>query len=241
MQHIRSLSFNASGVVDAGSLPFANLKELQELCLSGPGIDDAFLEHVPALPGLRTLSFMDTKVTDRGLKAIERFLKLEKLHLPANISEAGFEHVRKLIHLRDLSPLGNITDRGLACLQDVTQLEELDLTRRPITDEDCAACSAWESCESSCSAAQSHRYRVEVPRRSHGAGRTGLGSHRRYRRRTFAPEGMTKLKMLGLSGDLVTGAVTSPNCRNWKRLALVARRWAMPAWRSSPGCRRCGM
>ena len=72
-------------------------------------------------------------------------MNLESLSLPERTTDAGFEHLQKLVKLRHLWPLGRernrITDRGLAYLRNMTELEELDLTRGRSPTRECGTCS----------------------------------------------------------------------------------------------------
>jgi len=134
MRQLRILRFGASGPSDAGMAQLENLRGLEELHLSGLSIDDAFLRHISRLDKLRTLAFDYTNVTDAGLKAIAGLVNLEFLELPENSTDAAFEHLRKLVKLRRLAPVGKITDHGVAYLANMVEMEELDFNNASLTN-----------------------------------------------------------------------------------------------------------
>ena len=135
MQQLRQFFFEPCNLSDCGSRArLESFHRLESLALYGSGTTDAVVSHISRLDKLKKLVFVNTKVTDAGLKSIEALVNLEFLGLPTHTTDAGFEHLRKLVKLRRIVPLDEITDRGLSYLRNMTEIEELHLESRSITD-----------------------------------------------------------------------------------------------------------
>lgn len=112
------------------------LDNLTEVDLSGTDIQDAGLEFISGIQGLRVLDLGDTKVTDRALMTIARQETLEKIGLRlTGVTDAGMEDLRKLPHLKTLDLDGTaVTDAGLVHLRDHTSLTKISLNTTRTTD-----------------------------------------------------------------------------------------------------------
>jgi hypothetical protein len=110
---------------------------------NSPKTDDAAMEALRALPGIRQLDLLFTDVTDRGVERIVEFcpdLHYLYLHVNENITDEAMKSVKKLRRLHTLQLSGPLnTDAALSHLKELTQLRELTVAdfRTPshITDE----------------------------------------------------------------------------------------------------------
>jgi internalin A len=114
-ERLEILNSSAGHVTDAGLAHLARLTRLNSLSLVGPGVTDAGLAHLRDLVELRSLSLIDSQVSGSGLAHLQGLARLESLCLDGS-------------RVRDLGVL-----RHLA------RLENLYLSRTPVTDEDLAA------------------------------------------------------------------------------------------------------
>jgi hypothetical protein len=71
---LRRLSLQRSRVTDAGVRNIAQLKDLEELFLTGAPITDESVPALASLTKLRTLSVTDTEITDEGLRRLRQAL-----------------------------------------------------------------------------------------------------------------------------------------------------------------------
>ena len=144
--NLREVTFGTSNVSSAGIAQLAGMHDLENLAMHG-GITDKSLSAISPAKKLTTLVLDRTSLTPAGLKAIEGLVNLEVLQFPARCgTDAGLEHLQKLVKLRHLGKIARprvpgtladpgITDRGVACLRNMTELEELDLGCEELTDD----------------------------------------------------------------------------------------------------------
>ena len=110
----RIYMWNATDVTDAGIAHLASLQNLEYLHCSESGITDAAFETFVQLPRLAGLSLQNNSFTDKAL-----------------------EHAGEMIQLQQLTMgLGNlqVTDKGVAYLTNLQQLERLGIQHSQITD-----------------------------------------------------------------------------------------------------------
>jgi hypothetical protein len=124
---------------DAGDSSLAAAKDLHGilgLSLLRTSVTDAGLEHLRAMPMIESLDLGWTQVHGSGLEHLQG-LPLYRLSLHATpLDDAGFEHLPELPSLRNLD-LGRtrITGRSMARLLRYPQLNTLDLSGTPVTDD----------------------------------------------------------------------------------------------------------
>jgi hypothetical protein len=138
------------------ALPKLTRLERLRLC----NLTDRGTYHVPPLPQVRALDLSTSGVTGEGLRVLDRFANVEVLSLPrAAAISGGLANLPKLPHLKKLWVSGMpirgqglshlVADRApggqspkpisLTFLQRLPALEELDLSRLPLRDEDLEA------------------------------------------------------------------------------------------------------
>jgi internalin A len=119
--------------------PLRQLRSLRKAKLTGPPIDDAYVDYLCGCSNLETVEFVDTRITDKGLEALSKLKKLRQLTLAFSprITDRGIRHLSKVANLEILvlTDIPNVTGPGLIALQSTTRLRELDLSWTPITDE----------------------------------------------------------------------------------------------------------
>jgi Leucine-rich repeat (LRR) protein len=119
---------------------FATLLAVLALALPCAADDDAIYREIKKLggkvPTWNVVDFKGTQVKDDDLKLVAKLKNLAMLRLTdTDITDEGLAHLRglkKLKHL-DLNGARRITDDGLRELTDLTNLEELYLSKTKIT------------------------------------------------------------------------------------------------------------
>ena len=128
MRSLKSLSLEATAVTSAGlaTLP----RSLEELNLSSTSIDDAAVEQLRRLPGLKRLWLDETSVGDKSLGVVSSRTTIEVLGLTGTlITSDGLKQLAGLEKLRSLYLAEtSIDDTSLAVLMLMKQLKVLDVT-----------------------------------------------------------------------------------------------------------------
>ena len=127
MNGLQELELGNTEITDVGLAKLAHLGKLSKIILDGTKITDAGLLSLAGLP-IRKLGLGRTGVTDTGLATLHGF-QLEELSLyrNTNISDVGMRHLDAQAALRKLNLRGvKVTAKGLACLQNMTSLKELN-------------------------------------------------------------------------------------------------------------------
>ena len=158
LTQLQHLNLTSSNVTDAGLSHLQGLQQLRHLSLAFcEKITDAGLDYLISLP-LQHLDLTACEITDASLAKVQHLTQLQHLDLTycSKVTDAGLSHLQGLQQLRHLSlafcetitdagldylislPLQhlnlacwthcNITDAGLAIVQQLTQLQHLDLT-----------------------------------------------------------------------------------------------------------------
>jgi hypothetical protein len=88
---------------------FANLKSAN---FCGSGLDDVGLRYVSAVPTIESLDLQDTRISNDGLRGLERLPNLKYLRLKENsqLSNECVPHLLKIKRLVDLTVMGTLTD-----------------------------------------------------------------------------------------------------------------------------------
>jgi len=128
MRSLKQLSLEATRVTAAGlaTLP----RSLESLNLSSTSIDDAAVEHLRRLPGLKQLWLDETSVGDKSLSVVSTRTTIEVLGLTGTAVTS--EGLKQLVGLGKLTSLylaeTSIDDRALGHLVLMKQLKVLDVT-----------------------------------------------------------------------------------------------------------------
>jgi hypothetical protein len=92
--------------------------------------DEAVLDHLAGLRGIRCLELGPALATDRGMERIGRLTRLERLVMDDawRLTDAGLAHLRGLRYLRSLHiGRAHITERSLGDIGSFSKLERLTL------------------------------------------------------------------------------------------------------------------
>ncbi len=132
------LTVNAQGVENLSFLEALRPDDIQALEFSyadAKRVDDAALEHLAKLTGLRFLSLDNTSIRAGGLEHLKKLKRLEVLKLDSvEISDEALKHIGQISTLIRLGLARTpITDQGLAHLHGLTSLRNIALTQTRIT------------------------------------------------------------------------------------------------------------
>jgi hypothetical protein len=160
----------ARKLTNAGMEPLGALETLERLDLGAPQVTDDGLLDLKRLPKIRHLSLYDTGVTgkcfenlpwrgqirslsgrnfnDDSMQYLDGFAELERLNLSrSKVTDLGVERlVEKLPAIKHLTLNASVTDKGIAKLVKLKQLESINLSGcKAITDEGFRNLSALEN------------------------------------------------------------------------------------------------
>jgi Leucine-rich repeat (LRR) protein len=132
-------------ITDAGLVHISQMPHLETLCLHGmEGVSDGGIAHLSKMPLLKRLNIDGSHITDKSMAYLEEVKSLEWLDLPQRdqrITDVGLACLGELSNLRKLhinkSSLVNheyYTDKGLETLVRCHKLEELNIGSIGITD-----------------------------------------------------------------------------------------------------------
>ncbi len=81
-------------------------------------IDDAWVEAISRLAGLRHLEIAGDRITDAGLAPLAKLTQLEELRITSRqVTDAGLRHLHPLTGLKTLGFLASVSDAGVASIQ----------------------------------------------------------------------------------------------------------------------------
>lgn len=141
MTKLEELSLSGGGMNDAGLVSLKDLPKLGYLSLRSGNFTDAGLVHVRKCSSLRILDLMHLPITDTGLQHLSGHLRLESLLLfNTEVTDRGLVYLKsmpslKKLNIRKREQKGQITDKGMIHLAQIKSLEYLDLPNRGITDK----------------------------------------------------------------------------------------------------------
>jgi hypothetical protein len=127
---------NADRDIENAAVAMEDLPQLKVVALHGRQVTDSTLIHLRDLTHLRALLISDPSVSDTGWNALEHLTHLQTLLLnipvirdsPSNC-DVAVSHIRNLNYLTDLELYrSGVTNAGLAHLDGLSRLENLDLT-----------------------------------------------------------------------------------------------------------------
>jgi endonuclease YncB( thermonuclease family) len=139
LTELEELNLNWTKVSAAGVLRLVkDRKRLRRLELSGVDVGDEHLAGLQGLTELTTLNLRSTLITDKGIRYLQRFPKLQWLNISTtrgHITDAALEALKPLTTLQDLDlDRTAITDAGLGHLKDLRHLRRLQFAYTAITD-----------------------------------------------------------------------------------------------------------
>jgi hypothetical protein len=103
----------------------------------GPNPTDKCMPYVAYLTGLRILDISDARITIHGLEYLKELKSLERLRLPAGLTDTDMIQIGKLTSLKVLYLDSNnyVTSNGLQYLSNLKSLDHLMLQSVRMTDE----------------------------------------------------------------------------------------------------------
>jgi Leucine-rich repeat (LRR) protein len=110
----------SKALTDEGLRHLARLPALKHLDVSGTAITDRALEVLRHLPALEVLSLAGTHVTDEGAAQVAHCDRLRTVNLSwTETGDAALAALAGKSHLRELSTGTNVTDAGIALLNEI--------------------------------------------------------------------------------------------------------------------------
>lgn len=131
-------SLTVSQADDACVKEICEMKGLLDLCLvDSPKITTAGLKHLKKLRILQRLDLgsMAKGEADEAMADISNLSSLITLKIPVTGSDAGMVPIKKLSALRHVYFLGPVSDKGIACLEELPDLEAVSLGTARMTGE----------------------------------------------------------------------------------------------------------
>ena len=101
--HLVELHLDDSEVTDEMMGALSGIHTLKMLEISQTAVSDAGLRCLADSPLMEDADFEDTNITDAGMAVIAGWSKLTKLVLPEQITDAGFQRLAKLEHLKEVN------------------------------------------------------------------------------------------------------------------------------------------
>jgi hypothetical protein len=122
---------------DEGVEHLKALPKLRSVDFVGNKVSDKAMKRVAELPQLRKLKIRGTQITDAGLVSLTKMSQLTWLELDgAEITDRGLIHVGQLHDLKILCLGGRqISDAGLRHIKGLHQLRSVELKASQITDD----------------------------------------------------------------------------------------------------------
>ncbi|HET6881310.1 MAG TPA: hypothetical protein VFI31_14205 [Pirellulales bacterium] len=132
--HVTSVEYRGARIADADLKELRRLPRLRELLLyDTPGVTDAGLAEIGAMPVLEHLAILSPKLTDRGISHLRGLTKLRRLELPHQITDAAMVDLQGLVKLETLICAAQTPaqQRIIAALEEKT---EADFREMPLDD-----------------------------------------------------------------------------------------------------------
>jgi peroxiredoxin/Leucine-rich repeat (LRR) protein len=148
LPNLRELSLRYGNFTDTGLFNIKDIRSIKSLDLINLPITDKGLEYISNMTQLEDLNLYKTRITDSGLVHLKSLKSLKKLDIGKignridgipQISDAGMVHIQQIKSLEQLKMYNvDLTDKGLACLAQLSQLKILQIptTRMPRFDDD---------------------------------------------------------------------------------------------------------
>jgi hypothetical protein len=127
---VESLSIEAVNVSNAGIQYVRNVRGIKSLRLWSPTFDDRGLKLVGELRGLRALDLEGTSVEGTGLEDLKELENLESLVLGPKTLDSGIAQLEQLsnLHQLDLRACAGLT---LDCVESLAKLADLEVVWLP--------------------------------------------------------------------------------------------------------------
>lgn len=135
---------------DADLAVLTSLPKLETLVLAGGGFEDRHLSRIRSIASLKMLHLVDTRISDAGLKSLNGHPNLRSLALPDQITPAGLARLDDLPKLTDLQIRGDeMTDAAIPLInRQFPKLTGLNLTETRISAQGLADLIHLETLES---------------------------------------------------------------------------------------------
>ena len=133
LTNLKRLSCKGNYLIDNAGLSYLKgLTALEEINLEGTFVGDKGLEHFNKMTRLKTVDLSRTKVTGSGLSQLSPDSLETVLLFGAPLTDEGLAGVQKLINLKHLNLIGvdnqgQLTNKGIRCLQGLKSLEILSI------------------------------------------------------------------------------------------------------------------
>lgn len=134
LKNLKTLDLRETQITDQGLKELKGLAELENLYLDSTAVSDIGLKQLAPLAKLKHLSLsVCGGITDLGMREIGQLPSLELLAVARTpVSNEGLKELQNLIHVNVSQT--QVTDAGLAVLQDFRRLSQLRLGGPLITD-----------------------------------------------------------------------------------------------------------
>jgi hypothetical protein len=128
LSNVRLLDLNGCGVDNRCLLHLANMRSLQDLCLTNNAISDDGIKDLLKLK-LQTLRLTETDITDAAVETLSTMTSLQVLSLTENrLTDRSIDSLKKLANLRWLQIDRNpISASAISKLVSLNQLVRLDI------------------------------------------------------------------------------------------------------------------
>jgi RNA polymerase sigma factor (sigma-70 family) len=138
-----------SQITDKGLVALQHLPDLETLDLSGSPVTDECLKYVASLRHLRDLNLANTEMTGEGFRYLDGLHELHSLNLFSSSVPLSLKEIKHLKNLEELNlARRRITNQNLKDLKQLKSLAKLDLTFTGITDADLAELQDLKSLKS---------------------------------------------------------------------------------------------
>jgi hypothetical protein len=142
MEYIRGLAnlevlyLDNTQITDAGLKSIHNLPHLRFMNLANTKVTGEGFQYLINVPRLEDLILNDCPITDDSLSRLTMLAQIRRLSLSrTNITETGLWHLKNM-QIKVLSLTGTkVSDRDLKCLEEFSELENVDLIGTKVTAE----------------------------------------------------------------------------------------------------------
>jgi len=138
MEPLESFTLQATGLSDSGMKDVATLPNLKKLDVGGPGVTNDGIVHLQGHANLETLELHNTNVTDDGVAALKDIPTLRTLVLFRESwrgqcpSDSGLKHLENITQLEELEVSGGwASEAAVADLKNALPDCEIRTTHRP--------------------------------------------------------------------------------------------------------------
>jgi len=133
---LKSFSHTKSAITPAGFLKFVNsVESLERLTLFGDFVDDACMERLGTMTGMKRFWTDSKGITSAGWVHLAGMTQMEELLLSkTNFGDEDARALEKMTKLHDLGLDGTkVTDKGMVALKDMSELQNLYVGMTDVT------------------------------------------------------------------------------------------------------------